>query len=469
MNDNVVLDGLDLRTGKPLVQLHTGMMEAIKDRLGELLTRFRPAPQQPTGLKTGIDANNLEQAGWGVIFTSGADADHEIRNALRSLLQHRKDQAKTRYKEYLDADGYRDGESALEFLQRHRVTPGPVDPDQVPYYLLIVADPEAIPFKIQYALDLQYAVGRIHFDSVTEYQRYANGVVAAETGGRPSPKRVAFFSSRFDLFTTSACDLLVKPLAKSVQASEWQVSTVLGDEATKPALTKLLDGPSSPALLVTATHGVYCNPGDAEQKKLQPKLQGALACKQKKEQELTLDLVFSGDDIPADAHLPAMITFHCACYGAGTPRLNDFPAAKVVNPDEEDVPATLADKAFVAHLPKRLLAHPNGGALAVIAHVERAWTYSFLGAEADTRVQHFKDTLAAIMAGHTVGFAMCFLNKRYAEVYSRLDAALKRFKMGELENALTLGAMWLAANDARDYVTVGDPAVRLSVSPPPAP
>ena len=29
-----------------------------------------------------------------------------------------------------------------------------------------------------------------------------------------------------------------------------------------------------------------------------------------------------------------MITFHVACYGAGTPRLNDFPNAKVVLPKE---------------------------------------------------------------------------------------------------------------------------------------
>jgi hypothetical protein len=461
MEDKLVFDGIDLRTGKSLAQVPTGVMDALKHGLGNLISRFRPAPQQPNGLKAGIDPAKPEDAGWGVIFASGADADHQIRDALRSLLDLRKTQAKTRYQEYFDFDGYRDGESALEFLRRHHVVPGPVDPDQVPYYLLIVGDPESIPFKIQYALDLQYAVGRIHFDTVAAYRQYADGVVAAETGRRRSPKHAAFFSPSFDLFTTSACDLLVKPLANSVQAPGWQVSAVTAEDATKSALAKLLDGAESPGLLFTATHGGYFAANDNNQ----TKLQGALICKHRPNEDATLAQVFSGDDVRGDARLPAMITFHVACYGAGTPRLNDFPNAKVVIPTEEDVPATLTDKAFVAHLPKKLLAHPNGGALAVIAHVERAWTYSFSGEKSKKRLQHFTDTLNAIMAGQPVGCAMGFLNKRFAHLYAQLDAALMKFKAGKLENFLSLGAMWLATNDARGYITIGDPAVRLPIDP----
>jgi hypothetical protein len=464
MKDKVIFDGIDLRTGKPLAQVRTGVMDAVKQKLGELISRFRPAPQQPSGLKAGIDPTKPEEAGWGVIFASGADADQQIRNALRGLLDLRKSQAKTRYKEYLDFDGYRDGESALEFLKRHQVTPGPIDPDQVPYYLLIVGDPEEIPFKIQYALDLQYAVGRIHFDTVAGYRRYAEGVVAAETGSRRSPKHAAFFGPSFDDFTTSACDLLVTPLAKLVQSPGWQVSAVTADDATKSALSKLLDGSESPGLLFTATHGAYFGADDPDL----TKLQGALICKHKAGEVANLTQVFSGDDLRGGAPLPAMVTFHVACYGAGTPRHNDFPNAKVVLPKEKDVPEILTKKAFIAHLPKQLLAHPNGGALAVIAHVERAWTYSFSGEQSNKRLQHFTNTLNAIMAGHPVGCAMAFLNKRFAHLYSQLDAKLMKFRAGKLENLLSLGAMWLATNDARGYITIGDPAVRLPIRPPQA-
>jgi hypothetical protein len=68
----------------------------------------------------------------------------------------------------------------------------------------------------------------------------------------------------------------------------------------------------------------------------------------------------------------------CACFGAGTPKLDDF-AHLVAEPQ-----AAIAPYAFVAALPKALLGHPNG-ALAIVGHVERAWSYSFLWEEAGGR------------------------------------------------------------------------------------
>ncbi|NJN19047.1 MAG: hypothetical protein HC822_23735 [Oscillochloris sp.] len=420
------------------------------------------------GVMEHIDPEVLAEAGWGLIVPVGCDP--QILDALQPLREHRKAEAAAinpvRYKEFTGPLAYRPGESSDAWLARQGVAPGPADPDRgVPYYLLIVAGPAEIPFRFQYHLDVQYAVGRIHFATVAEYRRYAESVVAAERRGLARPQRVALagISNGADRSTNLSSAHLLAPLADSLSGdprfSDWLIERIGPSDATKKrGMLDLIGGPQTPPLLFTTSHGMGFDPDDRRQLRHQ----GALLCQDWPglevwgRQPIPEDFYLSADDVGAAARVWGSIFFHFACYSAGTPREDDF-SHHVLLPDRP----LIAPHPFVASLPQRLLGHEAGGALAVIGHVDRAWTWSFRWQRVDSGVTVFADVMKRLMRGQRVGHALEAFNERYGQIAASLNTELEDIRFGKLYNPHDLADLWTANNDARAYVIVGDPAVRL--------
>ncbi len=400
-----------------------------------------------------IDPDDLSSAGWGIVLPEGLDP--AIREALAPLLELRRETANggstERYRELT----YYSGETKNRFLVRHGVGPGPVMPDRMPYYLLLVGGPEAIPFDVQDELSVQYAIGRLDLDYPEDYARYARAVV---TGSERAPRRqrrtVVFAPANpDDRPTLLTRRYLAQPLASEL-ASRSNVDSLFENAACKQGLARTL-GSAPPDLLFVASHGMGFDAGHERQ----GGAQGALLCQDWRgplasRGPVSADHYFAGADLDPAADLEGLIACFFACYSAGTPRMSRFP-----RPGEAYRP--LAPKSFVADLPRRLLSHPGGAALAVIGRVDRAWGYSFLWAETQrTQIETFMGALGAILDGRRVGWALECFAQRYSEITVALFMAMERSRESEVP-ADEIASLWTAARDARGWMLLGDPAVRL--------
>lgn len=470
VDDAVVFNGVDGATGgylfppSAIPSLVAGIRgdRMAGDDLGELRSRSS-AQEVDFGTAFGSDPEDLAQAGWALIAAD--DTPGEVLEALTPLRTLRRQQAGDLYREFCRGEGLHPAERKQDFLARNGVGPGPAVPTKLPYYLLLVGDPERIPFRFQYQLDVQYAVGRVSFDTAEEYHSYAETVVRSETAAAARPPVIHLFGPQnpADRASKLSRRLLVEPLAGDLTelagtagATGWMVRSDVGEQARKERLLELLTGADAPDVLFTAGHGVGFAAADPRQREVQ----GALVCQDwagplLSNGQMGEDAYFAASDVDSSTPVRPAVVFSFACFGGGTPADSDFAHLGAAA-------TAMAPRPFVARLPQRLLGHPRGGALAFLGHVERAWGCSFTWPGAGAQREVFQSTLLATLSGWRVGHAMEFFNERYAELSSELTEAWKAGPSdGTADPDASLASAWTANNDARSYVVVGDPAVRL--------
>ena len=472
--DDILRNGIDGTTGQYLVAPITPT-EAVGIASGRpteeatakwLKGKASAFERDNLGLPMDVNPTQISRAGWAIVLPAGANA--ELKAAVLPLIARRKSVVPPDRCKVLE---YRPGETMRKWLARHGVAPGSITPTKVPYYVTLIGGPTEIPFDFQYLLNVEYAVGRLTFDTPEQYRKYAESVAAYETATSvKNAKEIAYWGPRHaaDRSTQMSADSLIKPLMEGTpaagdQPAEAAIATEKGfrakcfsaADATKAKLLETLHpttGNAPPAVLFTASHGMGWPKDDPRQKPAQ----GAL---------LTQDWAGFGKVSPAHyltaaevedgANVSGLIAFLFACYGAGTPKTDAFLT------DRGRGPVDIASAPFVAALPQRLLSHPNGGALAVLGHVERAWGYSIKPTGAGTQIGPFRDFLARVMSGEPVGHATKNFSERYAVLSTALASLLDESSKDATLSAQELAATWVERNDAQNYVILGDPAVRL--------
>jgi hypothetical protein len=349
---------------------------------------------------------------------------------------------------------------------------GNIDPEIVPYYLLLAGPPDLIPYEFQYLLGVEYAVGRLAFDSAGEYEHYARSVLDYERAAAvPNSKEIAYWATRHlgDPATNLSASLLIEPLANGIPAAAGALKRPIhadvgfgrtarvGEDATKAALLEALHGEKAPAMLFTASHGLAVRPGQPKQRTDQ----GALLCQDWPGfGSMRAEHFLAAADVADDANVNGMVAFVFACYGAGTPHADQF----LMDLTQAGTAPPPAPQPFIAALPKRLLTHPKGSALAVIGHVDRAWGFSIQAPKiSDAQIGTFRSSIGYMLSGFPVGHAM---GSQFGARFAALSTALASSTSptaapGTQLSDRELVTYWLERNDAQNYVMLGDPAARI--------
>jgi hypothetical protein len=434
--------------------------------------------------------NDLTQTGWGVIFAS--DADPAIAKQLQPLLDLRQAQVDKRripgmaslFKVFAGDDPNTGGvlpdtknpdgsvvkQSARTWARLHGISLGAaVVPSVVPYYLLIVGSPERIPFEFQEKLKLQWLVGRLYFDDIEDYGRYARHVVAYETQAAQCNKSVAVWVTQNPgnaatmMLSSAVCESFRdctdvpsnQPLGKACGFEMDFFSADSATQATKANLQQILRGKAEngmPSVIFTGSHGLEYTPPITDPVQ-QRNTQGALVTQEwVPKNPITPACRFAAEDVPTDHMLPGTVFFMFACFSAGCPALDSY----YFNPD--GTPKTLAPAPMIAKLPQALL---SKGALAVIGHVDRAFQYGFVDLAGTPQMQALRTPLERLMQGCRAGAAADSFSSTWGSI-----AAVLQMPPDPGDPPPTVYDH-IACDDARNYIVLGDPAVYLRVGDDP--
>ncbi|MCK6514664.1 hypothetical protein L6R46_06375 [Myxococcota bacterium] len=418
------------------------------------------------------DPQSLPDQRWGVIAPEGARGDRLL-DLIQPLIDRRAEQQGAEVKVYR-LPPKMSAEQAIQWKRDHFNTRASFGLE-VPAYQLLLGDLDELPLSVQQALCIDAYTGRLAFDQDDHYRAYAEKVLRWED--RPAavehPDSLYFTVHDKTEATRAGYRALMKPgLAMALEYRdrgkypaerlEEHGDLIIPSPEELLGLTKS----DRPTVLFSVSHGDGPPRGGWLSPEEQRRGQGAMS--------FGRDGKIRAEDLPDGAFLPGGVWFMLACYGAGTPEhsayahwLTNLQAAGQFRGRVEPVLAGIpkaGDRPFIAALPKRALANPEGP-LAFIGHIDLAWTYSFqeLDDGVKSRIGRFLGVQRMLVKGDRVGVGLRDLvgglNDLNEQLTSAYDQVARVGSGAALPN--NLGHVWMARNDLAAWVLLGDPAARL--------
>ncbi len=427
----------------------------------------------------GGDPNDLSLQRWGVIAPEGARGDRLLAliKPLCELRQAGQGGAPVRI--------YRvpptlDSTQAIAWKQRVLMDEAVPEAEQ-PRYLLLLGDFDEVSFDLQQILSSDAFVGRLAFGDDAGFEAYVAKVLRWERTPSSHERARAMFYTVHDgtaatligyktLVTPSIAQCREQQLVNAFNAQEiLEIGDPVDWSPERLLATARMEAPS---LLFTLSHGLGAPRAGWNSVEQQRLLQGTMSLGNKNHLEPV--------DLARGPFLPGGLWFYFACFGAGTPSASAFhPWLKRLRAGGRyagRLDAILAslprpgERPFVSSLAQAALANPEGP-LAVLGHVDLAWTYGFQDPDTSRgRPSRFLTVFRTLISGRRVGVGLGALLRAYTETnveltqLYHLDEAASGDGGSSPPDMLRRAQLWMLRQDLAGYVLLGDPATRLPLA-----
>jgi len=435
--------------------------------------------QAPTHLwDHGGDPNDLASQRWGVIAPKGPIGDRLLA-LIEPLRQWREQQQGAPVRCFRVPPNLTGPQAARwkSIVLRDEAIPE----QEWPRYLLMLGDLDQVSLELQQALGSDAFVGRLAFRDERGLAAYVDKVLRWERAPSAASRARSLFFTAHD--GTSATQVgyhqLILPSLQACRARQQKgeftadIQEVGGPDDWSPThlLSQVAD--ARPGVLLSVSHGAGAPRHGWSSMSEQQALQGAM-CLGRGERLLA-------EDVASRPFLPGGLWVYLACFGGGTSQTSSYfhwlhrlQESGVQTGRPEAVLASLprpGEPPFIAALPQAALANPNGP-LALIAHVDLAWSYGFsdLDTQVRSRASRFLGLLRELVEGRRVGVGLSALLRFASEANLELtlledrEEAERAAGRDSTQDGIRRGHLWMMRQDVSGYVLLGDPAVRLPLA-----
>ncbi|WP_164019858.1 hypothetical protein [Pyxidicoccus trucidator] len=423
---------------------------------------------------TSGDHDRLSRQRWGLVVPQGPRGQQLLARVCR-LREHREAQQGGRPAQIYCVPPGMDGVSAANW-KRTVFRDEAVSEAERPRYLLLLGDLDEVSLELQQELGTDAFVGRLTFPTDEGYDAYVDKVLRWEaTEARAHRPRVIFYTALDGSDATRwGREMLIEPGVSDCRSRTTdegrplvEVHDIIGKAGDPSGELLARAAEPGPSVLFSLSHGAGTPRKGWPSLAQQRERQGALV--------LPGGQLLTAADLASRPFLPGGVWFCLACFSAGTPAPSSYtPWLRDLASTDPEAARVLAgalpkqgDRPFIAALPQTVLANPEGP-LAVMGHVDLAWTSGF-DDHGRGMPSRFLGVVQALLDSRRVGAAIHTLLRFFGEANSTLAVLYLREAL-EREAGKPCSVapqdkaeLWLRRQDLAGYVLLGDPAARLAL------